>query len=135
VLLILMALFVVGNLVAAFSADYGTLLVSRVIAGLTQGPFYDIGAVVATRLAPKGMGGRAVGQMFTGLTRANVLGVPAGPGSEKLSDGRPASASPPCQAWSPQLPSPSRSGIEAPSRPSPSVASSRCSATGDCSPA
>ena len=78
VLLALMALFVVGNLVAALSANYGTLLLSRVIAGLTQGPFYGIGAVVATRLAPARLAGRAVGLMFTGLTLANVLGVPAG---------------------------------------------------------
>jgi MFS transporter, DHA1 family, inner membrane transport protein len=42
VLLVLMALFVVGNLVAASSANYGPLLLSRVIAGLTQGPFYGI---------------------------------------------------------------------------------------------
>ena len=78
VLLALMAVFVVGNVVAAFSADYGTLLLGRVIAGLTQGPFYGIGAVVATRLAPPKLSGRAVGLMFTGLTLANVLGVPAG---------------------------------------------------------
>ncbi len=78
VLLVLMALFVVGNLVAASSASYGTLLLSRVIAGLTQGPFYGIGAVVATRLAPASLAGRAVGLMFAGLTLANVLGVPAG---------------------------------------------------------
>ena len=78
VLLSLMAVFVVGNEIAAFSAQYGTLLLSRVIAGLTQGPFYGIGAVVATRLAPPKLAGRAVGLMFTGLTLANVLGVPAG---------------------------------------------------------
>src|SRR4051812_21196456 len=40
VLLALMAVFVGGNLVAAFSSSYGTLLLSRVIAGLTRGPFY-----------------------------------------------------------------------------------------------
>lgn len=78
VLLTLMGVFVAGNLVAAFSASYGTLLLSRVIAGLTQGPFYGIGAVVATRLAHPKLAGRAVGLMFTGLTLANVLGVPAG---------------------------------------------------------
>lgn len=78
VLLTLMGVFVAGNLVAAFSDSYGTLLLSRVISGLTQGPFYGIGAVVATRLAPPRLAGRAVGLMFTGLTLANVLGVPAG---------------------------------------------------------
>ncbi len=78
VLLSLMATFVVGNVIAAFSTHYAFLLISRVVAGLTQGPFYGIGAVVATRLAPSGLAGRSVGLMFTGLTLANVLGVPAG---------------------------------------------------------
>ena len=78
VLIGLMVLFVFANLVTAFSTDYNVLLFSRVLAGLTQGPFYGIGAVVATRLVIKEMEGRAVGQMFAGLTLANVLGVPAG---------------------------------------------------------
>jgi DHA1 family inner membrane transport protein len=78
VLLALMVLFVAGNLIAAFSTNYAMLVVSRVIAGLTQGPFYGIGAVVATRLVSQKLAGRAVGQMFAGLTLANVLGVPAG---------------------------------------------------------
>jgi DHA1 family inner membrane transport protein len=78
VLIGLMALFIAGNLLGAFTHDYTTLLISRVIAGLTQGPFYGIGAVVATRLVSEKMAGRAVGQMFAGLTLANVLGVPAG---------------------------------------------------------
>ncbi|KJG58348.1 MFS transporter [Photobacterium kishitanii] len=74
----LMALFIIGNLLSAFAPNYHLLLVSRVIAGLTQGPFYGIGAVVATNLVAEKMAGRAVGQMFAGLTLANVLGVPAG---------------------------------------------------------
>lgn len=78
VLIGLMLLFVAGNLIAAFTTDYHLLLASRVIAGLTQGPFYGIGAVVATRLVSDKMAGQAVGQMFAGLTLANVLGVPGG---------------------------------------------------------
>ena len=78
VLIGLMALFVVSNLITAFSADYSTLMISRIMAGLTQGPFYGIGAVVATRLVSDKMAGQAVGQMFAGLTLANVLGVPGG---------------------------------------------------------
>jgi DHA1 family inner membrane transport protein len=78
VLIGLMALFIAGNLIGAVTTDYTLLLVSRVIAGLTQGPFYGIGAVVATRLASDKLAGQAVGQMFAGLTLANVLGVPAG---------------------------------------------------------
>lgn len=78
VLIGLMMLFIVANLITAFSTDYTVLLLGRVMAGLTQGPFYGIGAVVATRLVGREMEGRAVGQMFAGLTLANVLGVPAG---------------------------------------------------------
>lgn len=78
VLIGLMLLFIVGNLIAAFTQDYNVLLASRVVAGLTQGPFYGIGAVVATRLVSDKIAGQAVGQMFAGLTLANVLGVPGG---------------------------------------------------------
>jgi MFS transporter, DHA1 family, inner membrane transport protein len=78
VLIGLMALFIAGNLIAAFTSNYNVLLVSRVIAGLTQGPFFGIGAVVAMKLVPEKLAGQAVGQMFAGLTLANVLGVPVG---------------------------------------------------------
>jgi DHA1 family inner membrane transport protein len=78
VLIGLMALFIAGNLIGAITTNYTLLLISRMIAGLTQGPFYGIGAVVATRLVPDKLAGQAVGQMFAGLTLANVLGVPLG---------------------------------------------------------
>ncbi|MEH2482845.1 putative MFS family arabinose efflux permease [Nitrobacteraceae bacterium AZCC 2146] len=73
-----MALFIAGNLIAAFTGNYTVLLVSRVIAGLTQGPLFGIGAVVAMKLVSDKLARQAVGQMFAGLTLANVLGVTAG---------------------------------------------------------
>jgi DHA1 family inner membrane transport protein len=78
VLIGLMALFIAGNLIGAVTTNYTLLLISRVVAGLTQGPFYGIGAVVATKLVSDKLAGQAVGQMFAGLTLANVLDVPAG---------------------------------------------------------
>src|SRR5882724_5981787 len=78
VLIGLMLLFIAGNLIGAFTTSYSVLLISRVIAGLTQGPFYGIGAVVAMKLVSDKLAGQAVGQMFAGLTLANVLGVPGG---------------------------------------------------------
>lgn len=78
VLVFLMLLFVLGNLMSAVAPNYTILMISRVITGLVQGPFYGIGAVVATGLVSGKMAGRAVGQMFAGLTLANVLGVPGG---------------------------------------------------------
>jgi DHA1 family inner membrane transport protein len=78
VLIGLMALFIAGNLIGAVTTNYTLLLIGRVIAGLTQGPFYGIGAVVATKVVSDKLAGQAVGQMFAGLTLAHVLGVPAG---------------------------------------------------------
>src|SRR6266446_1535065 len=43
VLIGLMALFIAGNLIGAVTTNYTLLLISRVIAGLTQGPFYGLG--------------------------------------------------------------------------------------------
>src|SRR5258708_16749300 len=42
VLIRLMALFIAGHLIRAFTPNYTALLLSRVIAGLTQGPFFRI---------------------------------------------------------------------------------------------
>src|SRR5258708_26736824 len=77
VLIGLMALFIGGNLIGAVTANYTLLLISRVIAGLTQGPFYGIGAVVATKLVSDKLAGQAVGQMFACPTAASRPRVPA----------------------------------------------------------
>lgn len=76
-LLLLMAVFTVGNLASAFAPDFGWLLVSRFLAGLPHGAFFGVGAVVAARLVPDGRQARAVATMFLGLTVANIVGVPA----------------------------------------------------------
>ncbi|MFI9490577.1 MULTISPECIES: MFS transporter [Streptomyces] len=76
-LLLLMAVFTVGNLASAFAPGYGWLLAGRVLAGLPHGAFFGVGAVVAARLVPQGRQARAVATMFLGLTVANIVGVPA----------------------------------------------------------
>lgn len=77
-LLILMAVFIVGNLMCAVAADYGFLMFARVVTALCHGAFFGIGSVVAARLVPENRQASAVALMFTGLTLANVLGVPLG---------------------------------------------------------
>ncbi|MGW2019111.1 MFS transporter [Streptomyces sp. NPDC001927] len=76
-LLLLMALFVVGNLASALAPGFGWLVAGRVLAGLPHGAFFGVGAVVAARLVAEGRQARAVATMFLGLTVANILGVPA----------------------------------------------------------
>lgn len=76
-LVLLMALFTIGNLASALAPGYGTLLAGRVLAGLPHGAFFGVGAVVAARLVRESRRARAVATMFLGLTTANVVGVPA----------------------------------------------------------
>lgn len=77
-LLILMGVFIVGNLMCAVAADYGFLMFARVVTALCHGAFFGIGSVVAASLVPENRKASAVALMFTGLTLANVLGVPLG---------------------------------------------------------
>ncbi len=76
-LLLLMALFTVGNLASALAPDFGWLVAGRLLAGLPHGAFFGVGAVVAARLVAEGRQARAVATMFLGLTVANIVGVPA----------------------------------------------------------
>ncbi|MEU2024454.1 MFS transporter [Streptomyces sp. NPDC016469] len=77
-LMILMGLFIVGNVVTAAAPVFEVMVIGRVIASLAHGAFFGIGAVVAADLvAPQKKAG-AIALMFTGLTVANVVGVPVG---------------------------------------------------------
>ena len=74
----LMVIFIVGNLVGAIAPSYGVLMTARVIAAFAHGTFFAVGSIVATQVVPPGKGAAAIATMFTGLTFANVIGVPAG---------------------------------------------------------
>lgn len=76
-LVLLMAVFTVGNLASALAPNFGLLAAGRVLAGLPHGAFFGVGAVVAARLVREGRQARAVATMFLGLTVANIVGVPA----------------------------------------------------------
>ncbi|MGK9148281.1 MFS transporter [Plantibacter flavus] len=78
VLLALMVLFIAGNLVSALAGDYEVMLAGRIIAALSHGAFFGIGSVLAASMVPKHKQAGAIAIMFTGLTAANVLGVPFG---------------------------------------------------------
>lgn len=78
VLVSLMFLFIAGNLLSAVAPVYELMLAGRILAALTHGTFFGIGSVVAAALVPPNRKAGAVAIMFTGLTTANVLGVPLG---------------------------------------------------------
>lgn len=77
-LLALMAIFILGNLACALAPSYVVLMVARVITSLAHGTFFGVGAVVATSVVPPERRATALSTMFTGLTLATLLGVPAG---------------------------------------------------------
>ncbi len=77
-LVLLMGVFIGGNLLCAVSSSYPMLMLARVATSLCHGAFFGIGAVVAASLVPANRRASAVALMFSGLTLANVLGVPAG---------------------------------------------------------
>jgi DHA1 family inner membrane transport protein len=77
-LMLLMGLFIAGNLLSAAAPTFAVMLAGRVVASLTHGAFFGIGSVVAADLVASDRRAGAIAMMFSGLTIANVVGVPLG---------------------------------------------------------
>ena len=77
-LFLLMIWFTVFNTLSGLASGYTSLLFLRFLSGIPHGAFFGIGAVVATKLARKGKSAQGIAIMFSGLTVANVIGVPIG---------------------------------------------------------
>ncbi|MFC5580523.1 MFS transporter [Rhodanobacter terrae] len=77
-LIALMVIFTIGNLASALAPNYAVLMLARGITLLAHGTFFGVGAVVATGLVAEDRKASAISIMFTGLTVATLLGVPAG---------------------------------------------------------
>lgn len=77
-LIALASLFTIGNLLCALAPSYNLLMAARVLTALSHGTFFGIGSVVAAAMVKPQRRSQAIALMFTGLTLANVLGVPAG---------------------------------------------------------
>ncbi|KFC69055.1 Multidrug resistance protein [Bosea sp. LC85] len=78
VLLALMVIFTLGNAACALAPDYALLMAARILTAFAHGTFFGVGSVVATGLVPQERKASAIAIMFTGLTIANILGVPFG---------------------------------------------------------
>jgi len=77
-LLLLIGIFILGNLLCALAPNYALLMAARIVTALCHGAFFGLGAVVAAALVPEQKKAQAIATMFAGLTLANVLGVPFG---------------------------------------------------------
>src|ERR1700742_3157287 len=77
-LVFLMSIYIVGNLCCALAPNFPLMLAARILTALCHGAFFGTGSIVAANLVPKERRAPAITTMFSGLTLANVLGVPAG---------------------------------------------------------
>ena len=75
-LLACVAVFVLGTVASALLPTFGLVLVARFVAALPHGAYFGIAALVAASLMGPGKRGRGVALVLSGLTIANVIGVP-----------------------------------------------------------
>lgn len=77
-ILLIMAVFILGNLLTAAAQNFTVLLMGRVVSALAHGIFMTVATVIAANVVPVNKRASAIATMFTGLTVATVTGVPLG---------------------------------------------------------
>lgn len=77
-LITLAGIFTVGNIMTAIAPTMGIAIAGRIITSFNHGAFFGIGSIIAASLVAPGRQASAIAFMFSGLTLANLLGVPAG---------------------------------------------------------
>jgi len=77
-LLGLLGFFISGNFITALAPSFAWVLAGRVLTSLTHGAFFGIGSILAADLVAPSRRTTAIALMFSGLTLANLVGVPGG---------------------------------------------------------
>ena len=78
ILLFLVTLCVIGNAIFNLSSSYFMLAVGRLVSGFPHGAFFGVGAIILSKLARPGKVTAAVAGMISGMTVANLVGIPVG---------------------------------------------------------
>lgn len=78
ILLFLVTLCVIGNAIFTLSSSYFMLAVGRLVSGFPHGAFFGVGAIILSKLACPGKVTAAVAGMVSGMTVANLIGIPVG---------------------------------------------------------
>jgi len=73
----LLALFVIGTTASALAPTFPLVLVARFVAGLPHGAYFGAAGILAASLIGPGSQAKGFAAVLTGLTAANVVGVPA----------------------------------------------------------
>jgi MFS transporter, DHA1 family, inner membrane transport protein len=75
-LLLLMAIFAVGNVVSALAPGFESFVLLRFLTGLPHGAYFGVASLVAASLAPPHKRTQAVARVMLGLTVATLIGTP-----------------------------------------------------------
>jgi MFS transporter, DHA1 family, inner membrane transport protein len=75
-LLLLMAVFAVGNVVSAVAPTFESFVLLRFLTGLPHGAYFGVAALVAASLVPPNKRTQAVARVMMGLTVATLIGTP-----------------------------------------------------------
>lgn len=78
VLIGVMLLFGVAQFLCALAPDYGMLLLARLVSACAHGAFFGAGNIVVVSLVPPERRGAAFSIFISGITLANLLGLPGG---------------------------------------------------------
>lgn len=73
----LLVFFVLGTIASAATPDFGSTLVARFVAGLPHGAYFGVASLLAARIMGPGKQGQGIALALSGLTVANIIGVPA----------------------------------------------------------
>lgn len=75
-LLLMMAIFALGNISSAMAPTFESFTALRFVTGLPHGAYFGVAALVAASMVPVHRRVRAVGQVMLGLTIATLVGTP-----------------------------------------------------------
>lgn len=77
-LIVLAVIFTVGNIITATAPTMQIGIAGRIVTSFNHGGFFGIGSIIAASLVAPGRQASAIAFMFSGLTLANLVGVPVG---------------------------------------------------------
>ncbi len=78
ILVMLVCIVILSGVVMAVSPSYHLMLMARFCAGLPHGAFFGVGSLVASRISKPDKVALSIAIMCSGMTVANLVGIPLG---------------------------------------------------------
>ncbi|MFP8943027.1 MFS transporter [Streptomyces fenghuangensis] len=75
-LMVLFAVFLAGNVLAATATGYSTMLAARIVTGVASQAFFGVTVSLCAQLTRPGIRGRAIAVVMNGLMLGTLLGLP-----------------------------------------------------------